>query len=192
MIQVISITINAVNLYLLDTGACRFLIDTGFPGSMPALGRALRQYGLKVRNIDYVMVTHFHIDHAGSLQELKDEGVRAMVVDVQQPFIAPMEHMAAGKWPYRPLRCDDNMLISATDARNFLAGIGIMGNIIPVSVHSEDSVCMLLDMGAVFTGDLPAPALATAYGTAAEATWHMLKEMGANTVYPGHGQAYIL
>ena len=62
----------SVNIYLLDSGTHRLLIDTGFPGTLNDLGRRLRQTGHKVRDIDYLLVTHFHVDHAGMVQELKE------------------------------------------------------------------------------------------------------------------------
>lgn len=45
-----------------------FLIDTGFPDSAPRVVAAARDAG--VRQIDYLMITHFHPDHDGGAPEL--------------------------------------------------------------------------------------------------------------------------
>ena len=191
MIQIIPVTIDSVNLYLLDTGAYRLLVDSGFPGSIPALGRALRPHDIKVRDIDHVLVTHFHIDHAGAVQQLKDEGIQFILPDMQQDHIAAMEAMAA-KWPYTTLRRDDNIVLTIDELRPFLTKNGIAAQAIPVAGHSPDSICLLLDSGDVFSGDMPRYGIAEASGPEALASWHMLKEKGATTVYPGHGDPYQL
>jgi hypothetical protein len=38
---------NGVNLYLIDSGSHRILLDTGFPGKLNDLGRALRPTGFR-------------------------------------------------------------------------------------------------------------------------------------------------
>lgn len=46
------------------------LIDTGEAGSGPAIADALRQIGLVPTDIDRLVLTHFHDDHAGSAAEV--------------------------------------------------------------------------------------------------------------------------
>ncbi len=41
------------------------VVDTGTRHSLPALLRALQQLGLGVEAVDYVLLTHVHLDHAG-------------------------------------------------------------------------------------------------------------------------------
>ena len=54
--------------------------------------------------------------------------------------------------------------------------------------HSDDSVSLLLDTGAVFTGDLTHPMLVTEEtATVVSRSWQRLRELGATTVYAGHG-----
>jgi glyoxylase-like metal-dependent hydrolase (beta-lactamase superfamily II) len=84
----------------------------------------------------------------------------------------------------------DNVTIAAEASRAFLAGMGIEGQIVHTPGHSDDSVSLLLDSGAVFTGDLTHPAVATEE-TAVEVarSWSRLRDLGATTIYPGHGPA---
>src|SRR4051794_10753993 len=51
-----------------DDGAV--LIDTGPPGSGPAIAAALERLDLHRQEIRQVVLTHFHDDHAGSAAEV--------------------------------------------------------------------------------------------------------------------------
>ena len=181
----------SVNLYLLKSSTHNFLIDTGFPSTMNNLGRSIRQAGIQLKEIDWVMVTHFHPDHAGCIQELKNEGVQFIAVDLQVPFIDGMELMMMEKWHYQSLNRADNRIISIDESRAFLKSLSIDGEFIFTPGHSDDSVSILLDKGEVFTGDLTA-AFLTDFDPIAQQSWRLLKERGAKVVYPSHGTPYNL
>ncbi len=56
-----------VNCYLVREETSLTLIDTGIPGSAPAILSAARDIGLPIQRI---MLTHAHFDHLGSLDAL--------------------------------------------------------------------------------------------------------------------------
>ncbi len=61
-----------VNAHLLDDQDDGLtLIDTGYPGSAPAILGAIRELGHSPEDLRHILVTHCHEDHAGSLAELK-------------------------------------------------------------------------------------------------------------------------
>ncbi len=67
---------------LVDTGGCRFLVDCGmFQGGPEARTKNLRalNFGFDVRNIDFVLLTHAHIDHSGLLPRLMVLGFRGPI-----------------------------------------------------------------------------------------------------------------
>ena len=144
----------SVNLYLLDSGTHRLLIDSGYPGQLSLLGREMRKTGFKISDIDYLMVTHFHVDHAGAIQELKNQGVKFILPDIQISSIEPMQQMMIGKWHYTPLNRSDNMILTLKESRYFLKKLNISGQVISTPGHSDDSITLLLDTGEAFTGDL--------------------------------------
>jgi len=182
---------NGINLYLLDSGSHRILIDSGFPGKLNDLGRAMRPSGFCVQSIDYLFVTHFHVDHAGAVQELKNNGVEFILFDIQSNAIAEMERMTLSKWPYILLERNDRML-SIDQSRAFLYEIGIEGHFVHTPGHSDDSISLLLDSGETFTGDLRAEFLLDDASSLESKSWHELRKLGAQRVYPSHGQFYEL
>ena len=182
---------NGINLYLLDSGTHRVLIDSGFPGKLNDLGRAMRPSGFRVQDIDYLVVTHFHVDHAGAVQELENNGVRFVLFYVQADAIEEMEKMLVGKWPYVALEGFDRLLTMA-QSRAFLHEIGIEGQFVSTPGHSPDSVSLLLDSGESFTGDLRAEFLLEDPSSLESQSWQSLRKLGARRVYPSHGNVYSL
>jgi len=54
---------------VVDHGRAAF-VDTGVNASVPLLLEALRQKGVDVADVDYVFLTHVHLDHAGGAGRL--------------------------------------------------------------------------------------------------------------------------
>ena len=68
--------------YLVDTGRIRFLVDCGmFQGGQEARAKNLAalNFGFDVRKLDFVLLTHAHIDHSGLLPRLAVMGYRGPV-----------------------------------------------------------------------------------------------------------------
>jgi glyoxylase-like metal-dependent hydrolase (beta-lactamase superfamily II) len=59
-----------VNAYLLATTDGLVLIDSGWPGKTEAIFQAVRDAGHDPKNIRHLVLTHGHIDHAGSAAEV--------------------------------------------------------------------------------------------------------------------------
>ena len=65
--------------YLVDTGQVRFLIDCGmFQGGREA-GRKNRRFAFDPREIDFVLLSHAHIDHSGLIPRLVGLGFKGPV-----------------------------------------------------------------------------------------------------------------
>lgn len=64
------VPLGVVNAYLLVDGTVT-IIDTGTPGSEDKILRAIRTLGKEPSDVDAIVVTHLHADHAGSLAALK-------------------------------------------------------------------------------------------------------------------------
>lgn len=179
---------NGIRLYLIDSGSHRVLIDTGFPGKLNDLGRAMRPSGFRLQDIDCLFVTHFHVDHAGAVQELRNLGIRFVLFDVQAESIAAMERMMIGKWPYLALDPVDPIL-NLAQSRSLLQTLGLQGQFLSTPGHSPDSISLLLDSGEAFTGDLRAEHLLDDPESLEAQSWQLLRKMGAKRIFPSHGKS---
>ncbi len=66
--------------FLIDTGHVRFLVDCGMvQGSRDASARNSRPFAFDPKSIDFVLLTHAHIDHSGLLPKLTAEGYRGPI-----------------------------------------------------------------------------------------------------------------
>jgi glyoxylase-like metal-dependent hydrolase (beta-lactamase superfamily II) len=149
--------------------------------------------GVPLEEIRYGLATHYHIDHAGLAQELKQAGVPLLVLPVQVGAIPVMKQWTKPRDRYVDITMHDNVTISFAESRAVLAGIGIPGEIVHTPGHSDDSVSLLLDDGPVFTGDLTHPAYVWEGDAAVVlASWRLLRERGATRVYPAHGPVWSL
>lgn len=148
----------------------------------------LRRMDIPLAEIRYGLATHYHIDHAGLAQELKQAGMPLLVVDLQLPAIPLMKQWTKPQDTYVDITTHDNVIISLAESRALLARIGIPGELVHTPGHSDDSVSLLLDDGSVFTGDLTPPAFIGPEDRATVlASWQRLRDKGAVRVYGGHG-----
>ena len=63
--------LGVVNSFLLETEDGLLIIDTGYPGSADKLFAAVREKGHDPADIRHLVLTHCHIDHAGSAAEVR-------------------------------------------------------------------------------------------------------------------------
>lgn len=56
------------------------LVDPGFPSSAPVIKKKLKAHGFDPANIDYVLLTHFHVDHSGGTGAIIKDSPRAKAV----------------------------------------------------------------------------------------------------------------
>jgi glyoxylase-like metal-dependent hydrolase (beta-lactamase superfamily II) len=187
-VTIVNVGYRSTNFYVVSVGRSRLLVDLGWPGTFDTLRANLGRKGVPLSEIRYGLATHYHMDHAGLAQELKLAGVPLLVVSGQEAAIPLLKQHMKPDDRFVDITLHDNVTIAAEDSREFLAKVGIAGQIVHTPGHSDDSVSLLLDGGVVFTGDLTHPGLATEE-TAAEVarSWARLRELGARTVYPGHG-----
>ena len=66
--------------HLIEQEGRAAFVDTGTNHSVPLLLDALAQQGLSVEDVDYVFLTHIHLDHAGGAGQLMQALPRARLV----------------------------------------------------------------------------------------------------------------
>ncbi len=146
-------------------GSCGvLLVDTDYAGTLPAFYRAIKQSGIRVKDIAYVMATHFHPDHSGLIGELMKQGVRLLLMDTQKDLIHFSDPIfARDHIPFVPIDASQATILSCGESRQFLFRMGISGEILCTPSHSADSVSLILDSGDCFVGDLEPLSFLDAY-----------------------------
>jgi glyoxylase-like metal-dependent hydrolase (beta-lactamase superfamily II) len=159
-VTIVNVGYRSTNYWVVSAGKSRLLVDLGWPGTMGTLCAQMDRMGVPMNEIRYGFATHYHPDHAGLAQELKQAGMKLIVLDTQVTAIPLMKRWMKRADRYVDISMEDNVRISCDESRDVLRKIGIAGEIVPTPGHSDDSVSLLLDDGAVFTGDLTPPGFA--------------------------------
>ena len=189
-VTVVNVGYRSTNYWVVSAGRSRLLIDLGFPGTMGAMRSNLNRMDIPLSEIRYGLATHYHIDHAGLAEELKQAGVPLLVLEAQVAAIPLMKQWTKPQDHYVEITPFGNVTIPFAESRASLEKIGIAGEILHTPGHSDDSVSLLLDDGSAFTGDLTPLRLAREEDAdVVAASWQLLREHGAIRIYPGHGPA---
>jgi len=187
LMNIVNVGYDSTNYYVLGANTNRLLIDVGWPGTLPRLLAMLKRKDIPLQDIGYLLVTHYHPDHAGLAQEVKAKGVRLIVLEQQLPAIPILKTYMKPVNPYLDISLHDNLELTTSESRAFLRRIGIAGEIIGTPGHSDDSVSLILDEGAAFTGDLPPPGFVDERASdIVRQSWDTLRALHVTTIYPGH------
>ena len=182
------------------------LVDTGPPGSGPAVAEALRSLGLRREDVNRVVLTHCHDDHTGSAAEIASWAGAEVVVgradaavvrgDVpgSLPAFTPAEQelhatVAAGLQPTPDARVDRE--VDDGDVLDLAGGATVLG----VPGHTPGSIALHLpEHGVLITGDTVAEyqgqVILGPFSTDRAQAWADLQRLATLDVAvacPGHG-----
>lgn len=162
-----------VNWVLVRDGSDVTLIDTGYPGDLPALEDSFRSIGARAEDIRAVLITHAHVDHIGGVNHIHERYGAPVYTDETEVAHAHREYLEqAGPkdvaaniwrpgvlpWAWRIMRAGATNAVSAPAAEPFpnAGALDLPGNPVPVPTHGHTSghtAYLLPDAGAVVTGD---------------------------------------
>ena len=168
------------------------LVDTDYAGTQPAFYKALKQNEITVKDIRYVLATHYHPDHMGLIGELVRQGVKLLLMDVQKDSVHASDYIfERDRLPFVPFNEAEATVISCGESRAFLARLGISGEIIPTPSHSADSISLVLDNGDCIVGDLEPYAYLEAYDDNAQLKddWARIFSFHPKRVFFAHAPA---
>lgn len=169
-VQIVRIAIlpfGTVNCHLILGPQGCILVDTGLPGSAPKVAKALRRHGLSFADIKLIVITHAHVDHAGSAGELRalsgapivaHKGDLCYYTREKEMTFCPTGwfgrlFLKTGliRQPYAPFVPD----ILLTDDMNLdLMPYGFAGTVKHTPGHTEGSISIALAGGNAMVGDL--------------------------------------
>lgn len=177
------------NTFLIPAAHGYLLLDTDYAGTLPAFYRAVKQNGVKVSDIAWVLATHYHPDHMGLIPELMKQGVKLLLIDTQKESVHFSDYIfARDRLPFEPIDEAKATVISCTESREFLAGLGIKGEIISTPSHSPDSISLALDDGDCFAGDLQPYEYLDGYGEndSMKADWIRIQSFQPKRIFFAH------
>ena len=143
------------NTFFIRGTAGNLLVDTDYAGTLPLFYKEIKRQNISLKDIAYVLATHYHPDHMGLVSELMKQGVKLLLVDVQREYVGFSDEIFARepRLGYEPICVEGATVISCEESRAFLRRLGIEGEIISTPSHSKDSVSLILDDGTCIVGD---------------------------------------
>ena len=167
IVRVSILPFGMVNCHLIIGQHGCVVVDTGLPGSTTKIGKALTRHGLSFADIRLIVITHAHVDHAGSGAELRELSGAPIVAHrgdlCHYTQEKPMTFCATGwfgrlflktgliRQPYVPFVPD---ILLDHDARLDLAPYGIEGVVSHTPGHTDGSISIALAGNAAMVGDL--------------------------------------
>lgn len=184
------------NTFFIRGKNCGLLIDTDYAGTLPVFYKAIKENGITVKDISYVLATHYHPDHIGLISELMEQGVTLLLVTSQIGSLHFSDEIfnRDRRLRYHSIEEEKAKLISCEESRDFLHGIGIDGEIISIPSHSKDSVAILLDQGDCIVGDLEPAGYLGAYddNRLLKNDWERIMSHRPKRIFYAHANSQIM
>ena len=179
------------NTYFIRGAKGSILLDTDYAGTLQMFYKEIKKNGISLKDITYILATHYHPDHMGLVGELVSMGVKFLVMDTQVPNLHFSDDIFSRDKTLRflPSVPEDNAeVIACKDSRAFLAALGIEGEIVSTPSHSEDSITLVLDSGDCFVGDLEPMEFMDGYeeNKALQSDWEKVMSFSPRVIYYGH------
>ena len=179
------------NTYFIRGAKGSILLDTDYAGTLQMFYKAIKANGISLKDITYILATHYHLDHMGLIGEFVNMGVKFLVMDTQVPNLHFSDKIFSREKNLRFLPSvpeEKAEVIACKDSRAFLAALGIDGEIISTPSHSEDSIALVLDSGDCFVGDLEPMEYMDGYeeNSALQSDWEKVMSFCPNVIHYGH------
>jgi glyoxylase-like metal-dependent hydrolase (beta-lactamase superfamily II) len=185
------------NTYFIRGAKGSILLDTDYAGTLPMFYKAIKANGILLKDITYILATHYHPDHMGLVRELVSMGVKFLVMDTQVPSLHFSDEIFSRdkNLSFLPSVPEDKAeVIACKDSRAFLVALGIDGEIISTPSHSEDSITLVLDSGDCFVGDLEPMEFMDGYeeNKALQSDWEKVMSFSPRVIHYGHAPKKVL
>ena len=207
--RIVRIPLRFANSYLV-IGEKTIIVDSGDPGYSKGILQAMEKNEIKKSDISLIFITHGHVDHYGSVFELRrkiDAPIAIHRLDAPylnqgtQAPLYPLNPLAGAiKLVGQHLKVKKRYGIEADIVFNQkleLQEFGVQGLILPTPGHTLGSASLFLPDGRAVTGDLivrqylfrgkPCCAPFCHDRSKFIKSMNILKGRGVKTIYPGHG-----
>lgn len=188
------------------------MVDGGAPQKANKFSKALEKIKINPDDIELIVLTHGHWDHIGSVKEIKElTGAKIAMHHLEKEWLEKsLKPMPPGvtTWgqilgkivliflPFVRIPGTQVDVVIGDDGIS-LKEYGISGSVIHTPGHSSGSVCVLLETGEAFVGDMamnkfplrlaPGLPIFAEDSVKLKESWEFLLVQGAKTIYPAHG-----
>ena len=185
------------NTYFIRGAKGSVLLDTDYAGMLQMFYKEIKKNSISLKDITYILATHYHPDHMGLVGELVSMGVKFLVMDTQVPSLHFSDDIFSRDKTLRFLPSvpeDKAEVIDCKDSRAFLAALGIDGEIVSTPSHSMDSITLVLDSGDCFVGDLEPMEYMDGYeeNSALQSDWEKVMSFSPRVIHYGHAPKKVL
>ncbi len=202
--------LGSVNCYLVKTDVGFILIDTGSSNQRAILEQELRSANCQPGDLKLILLTHGDFDHIGNAAYLRQKFSAPLAMHPDDFGMIERGDMFWNRGRSNPLLKSIAPLLFRFDKSNRvtpdiaikegddLSEYGLDASVLSIRGHSKGSIGVLTASGDLFVGDLldniRQPALNSIMDdlAAAQASVKKLKSRNIQTVYPGHGQPFLL
>lgn len=178
------------NTFFLRGTSGNILIDTDYAGTLSLFYKEIKKQNIELRDITYVLATHYHPDHMGLVSELMELGIKLLLIDIQEEHIHFSDEIFKRdkRMKYKSINKEEAILISCQESRAFLLKMGIEGEILSTPSHSKDSISIILDDGTCFVGDLEPIDYLEAYGDneVLKKDWELVMSYNPKKIFYAH------
>jgi hydroxyacylglutathione hydrolase len=202
-----------VNCYPIKTDTGYILIDTGSPNARADLEGALENAGCRSGDLGLIVITHGDFDHIGNAAALREKFGAKIAMHAADSGMAERGDMFSNRkkanFFTRVMSPTIAVLFGFGRSKRFqpdfyidegvdLSKYGLDAQVLSIPGHSLGSIGILTTGGNLFCGDLlentEKPSLGSIMDdlVAARASVEKLKSLGIHTVYPGHGQPFLM
>ncbi len=161
ILRVTLLSSGGANIYIVDRNDKRIMIDSGNPGDERLFETLMQEQGISPDSIDYLILTHAHLDHAGTAAHFQEKwripvtggsGDQPMLDREGQADICPTGLLAELiRWMGKGRRYPSLQLDIPIESEFDMNEQGIDGNILPLPGHTEGSLVITFDEQVFFS-----------------------------------------
>ena len=194
--DILKLRYGMTNTFFIRGNAGGLLVDTDYAGTLPAFYHAIKAAGIGLKEIRFILATHYHPDHIGLVSELMKQGVKLLLIDLQKDSVHYSDRIFERDrhLRYDPIDETAAAVISCGESRDFLYKFGVKGEIISTPSHSPDSVSLILDSGDCLVGDLEPLEYLAAYedNPALRADWERILAFDPKRILYAHANEKMI